>query len=372
MAKRSRGWAHPSLKEVSHFLLDINSIECSGSSSTAVEFEYNVSDKVGALFHNGKLNLRASEDWSVAMSNFSMPNNFETFPSIDAESNLSSAFLNMHIYAHYTVDEEDLGTVIKFPIRHFPHLKYTPEEVLATLRESIDKGFLTIGKSGAEGLISKSFWSTVADFYIAPDSGFVHLKAISAKKPDPLQTHAFNKVFFDNLKEGVLPYKKTEIGTFLLVSTFIWTGTPVIDYLGKFDFSILWEAGKTSGTTFHGDVLDKLVFSYSFASASLDRPYLISSKPCNLTRQSAVHVKTDLIATSHPNDFGNLAICTIPQKEEHNISFTPPKLIWRPIRGNNIEKIRFRLTDERGTLLNYNEGYTALTLLFKPTELITF
>ena len=371
MAKRSRGWAHPSLKEVSHFLLDINSIECSSNSSSAVEFEYNVSDKVGMLFHNGKLNLRASDDWSVALSNFSMPNNFETFPSIDASSNLSTAFLIMHIYAHYNVKGEDKAAVIQFPIRHFPHLRYTQKQTLLTLRESIDKGFSDIDGSKGKEAISKSFWNTVADFYIDPLSDFVHLKAIPETKVDPLADHPFTKVFYDNLKEDVLPYKKADIKDFLLISTFIWTGTHVIDYLGTFDFSILWEAGKKSGTTFHGDVLDKLVFSYSFVEV-LKRPYLISSKPCNDTRQSAVHVKTDLIAATHPNDFGNLAICTIPRKEEHNISFTPPNLIWRPIRGTNIEKIRFRLTDERGTLLNYNEGYTSLTLLFKPSNLITF
>ena len=89
-------------------------------------------------------------------------------------------------------------------------------------------------------------------------------------------------------------------------------------------------------------------------------------------RQSAVHVKSDLITTSQPNEFGNLAICTIPGKDERNISFTPPKLIWRPIRGLDIERIKFRLTDERGHLLNYSRGYTAMTLLFTPTDLITF
>ena len=88
MSKRNRGWAYPEVKEITHFLLDINSRD---SSTSAVEFEYNISDKIGPLFYNGKLNLRSSNAWSVALSNFSMPNNFETFPSIDAESNLSAA-----------------------------------------------------------------------------------------------------------------------------------------------------------------------------------------------------------------------------------------------------------------------------------------
>ena len=49
MAKRSRdsrGWAYPDTGNVRQFLLDINSIE---TSTTAVEFEYNVSDKMGPL-----------------------------------------------------------------------------------------------------------------------------------------------------------------------------------------------------------------------------------------------------------------------------------------------------------------------------------
>ena len=107
MAKRardSRGWAYPSTDNVTQFLLDINSIE---NSTSAIEFEYNVSDKVGSLFHNGKLNLKASDVWSVALSNFSMPNNVETFPSIDTKSNLSAAFFSLDLYTHYTYQEED-------------------------------------------------------------------------------------------------------------------------------------------------------------------------------------------------------------------------------------------------------------------------
>ena len=83
-------------------------------------------------------------------------------------------------------------------------------------------------------------------------------------------------------------------------------------------------------------------------------------------------MKSDVIAIAHPSEFGNLAICTIPEKEKGNIIFTPPELIWRPLRGLEIEKIKFRLTDERGHLLNYSGGYTAMTLLFLPTDLTTF
>ena len=75
---------------------------------------------------------------------------------------------------------------------------------------------------------------------------------------------------------------------------------------------------------------------------------------------------------THPTEYGHLAICTIPEEKERNLSFTPPNLIWRPLRGNNIEKIKFRLTDEKNVLLNYNYGYAALTLLFKPTSFVVF
>ena len=100
MSKRNRGWAYPEVKEVTHFLLDINS---RNSSTSAVEFEYDIADKIGSLFYNGKLNLRSSDAWSVALSNFSMPNNFETFPSIDAQSNLSAAYVCMTFEVHYKI-----------------------------------------------------------------------------------------------------------------------------------------------------------------------------------------------------------------------------------------------------------------------------
>ena len=150
MAKRlrdSRGWAYPDTGNVRQFLLDINSIE---TSTTAVEFEYNVSDKMGPLFHNGKLNLRGSDSWSVALSNFSMPNNFESFPSIDITTNLSAAFSSLQIFTHYTHDEEDEAYVIRFPVKHFPHKVFTAEEVLQTLISLIDEGFIALGRKTDE------------------------------------------------------------------------------------------------------------------------------------------------------------------------------------------------------------------------------
>ena len=56
MSKRNRGWAYPEGKEVTHFLLDINS---RNSSTSAVDFEYNIADKIGPLFHNGKLKIHS-------------------------------------------------------------------------------------------------------------------------------------------------------------------------------------------------------------------------------------------------------------------------------------------------------------------------
>ena len=146
---------------------------------------------------------------------------------------------------------------------------------------------------------------------------------------------------------------------------YICTGAHITDYLGDFNFKSLWNHEKLYGLTFHAQVLDKLTFSYMFALKG-KHTYLIAYHQQN--RNSTVHVKSDLIATSHPNEFGNLAICTIPGMEEENISFTPPKLIWRPLRGLEIEMIKFCLTDEHGHLLNYS----GVTLLFVPTESITF
>ena len=370
MAKRlrdSRGWAYPDTDNVRQFLLDINSIE---TSTSAVEFEYNVSDKIGPLFHNGKLNLRASDSWSVALSNFSMPNNFESFPSIDMVTNLSAAFFSLQIFTHYEYNGEQESYVIKFPVKHFSHKVYTAEEVLQTLISLIDEGFIALGRKSDESgkKIKEEFWTKVADFYIDQESSFVHFKARSTETVAP---HPFQHPFFANLRDDVLPHPKKDVKNFLIRSMYIWIGSYAMDYLGEFDYKSLWDHGKRSGLTFHGEVLDKLVFSYSFALKG-KHSYLISKESYKKNRNTAVHVKSDVIAAAHPNEFGNLAICTIPGKEKGNIIFTPPKLIWRPLRGLEIEKIKFRLTDERGHLLNYSGGYTAMTLLFLPTDLTTF
>ena len=370
MAKRRRatsGWAYPSVDNITHFVLDINSIE--NYDSSAVEFDYNIGDKAGPLYHNGKLNLRASNDWSVALSNFCIPNNFETYPSIDKNTNLSAAFVSMQIYTHYVYAEDDYFYTIKFPVKHFPHENYSAKDTLNTLNRLIDESLISIVKDEESNIVTE-FRKSVANFYIDIESNFVHFKAISN---DSLQsTHPFMQVLFSSLKEGILPHPKKDISNFLIRSVYIWAGTYIIDYLGEFDSTHLWDNKKQSGVTFHGDILDRLIFSYQFAHKTGERPYLISKESYKKNKQNSVHVKTDLIATAHPNEFGNLAICAIPNDDIRNISFTPPKLIWRPIRGIDIEKIKFRLTDERGRLLNYSDGHAEMTLLFSPTNLITF
>ena len=365
MSKRNRGWAYPEAKEITHFLLDINS---RNSSTSAVEFEYNISDTIGPLFYNGKLNLRSSDAWSVALSNFSMPNNFETFPSIDAQSNLSAAYVCIAFDVHYKIKEkkEPVEASIRLRPSHFPHRRYTPEEVLATIKEFITKGLTEMDKKGKKTIADK-FWELIAHFYIDPATGFVHLEARS----NAVIPHPFISVLWSNLRDDVIGVDRKTVEDFILKGVYIWVGTHVFDYLGPFK-GHLWDAKKASGITFHGDVLDSLIFSYLLTGPP-HRPYLISEKSCSIrVKESAVHVKTDLIASTHPTEYGHLAICTIPEEKERNLNFIPPNLIWRPLRGNNIEKIKFRLTDEKNVLLNYNYGYAALTLLFKPTSFVTF
>ena len=375
--RNSKGWAYPSLDDVTHFLLDISSIE-SPVPSSAIEFGYNIADKNGLLFHNGKLNLRASNDWSVALSNFYMPNNFETFPSIDKKTNLSAAFFSIQILIRYTVDDDDYKYTIKFPPKHFSHSNYTAKTLLYTLNRLIDEKIESLGEDQTKGKkIVEGFRKTVANFYIDNESNFIHFEAITPEQKttpiDRFSKHPFIKTVRDNLKEGILPHSLKDVENFRIDSMYIWPGSYIIDYLGEFDLKSLWDFDHLSGVTFHGEILDKLIFSYDFGKVPGEKHEYVISKECfKKNLQNAVHVKTDLVATSHPNGYGNLAICAIPREDEPNISFIPPKLIWRPLRGTDIERIRFRLTDERGHLLNYNGGHAEMTLLFSPTHLITF
>ena len=376
--RNGKGWAYPSLDDVTYILLDINSID-SPVATSAIEFEYNIADKNGPLFHNGKLNLRASNDWSVALSNFYMPNNFETFPSIDKKTNLSAAFFSIQIHTVYIFNDEYYKRIITFPTRHFPHSNYTAETLLSALNQFIDDKIRSLGGDSNKGQkIVEGFRKSVANFYIDIESNFIHFEAITPEKEtfegiDKRPQHPFIKILRDNLKDGILPHPLEKVEDFKILSMYIWTGSYIIDYLGEFDLNSLWDSKHLSGVTFHGEILDKLIFSYEFGKLPGEKhPYVISKECFKKNRQNAVHVKTDLVATSHPNGYGNLAICTIPREDEPNISFIPPKLIWRSLRGTDIERIRFRLTDERGHLLNYNGGHAEMTLLFSPTHLVTF
>ena len=151
---------------------------------------------------------------------------------------------------------------------HFPHRRYTPEEVLTTIKGFINKSSMELDKKGTKTIVDK-FWELIASFYIAPDSGFVHLEA----RPNHATTHPFILVFWNNLKDGMIPVKKTAVEDFRLKGIYMWVGTHVFDYLGPFK-GHLWNAKKASGYTFHGDVLDTLIFSYSLVGPP-QRPYLI-------------------------------------------------------------------------------------------------
>lgn len=370
MTKRVRdgaGWIYPRVDNVLHFTLDINSSE---TYSSAVEFEYNVLNKSGPLYHNGKLNLRAADQWSVALSNFYMPNNFETFPSIDKESNLSAAFHNLQIFTHYQYDDEDYFYTIKSAVNHFPHGNYTPATILDTFNNQLDESIskMCSTEEGGKSTI-KEFKNSVGKFYVDTLSNFVHFDAVS--HDHTLAKHPFTGVMLSNMKDGLLPHKKSVIKDFLIRSIYIWVGKSVIDCLGEFDFTHLWDSKKQSGITFHGEILDKLIFSYQFAHKTGERPYLISKGSIKRNKQAAVHVKTNLVH-SYSTDFGNLAVCAIPKESERNISYVPPKLIWRPLRSLNVEKIKFKLTDEADNLLNYNNGHVEMTLVFIPTKSVVY
>ena len=200
MVKRRRdisGWAYPSADNVTRFVLDISSIGNGTGDSSAVEFEYNIGDKTGQLYHNGKLNLRASDDWSVALSNFCIPNNFETFPSIDKKNNLSAAFFSMQIYTHYVHEEEDYFFTIKFPVKHFPHENYSAKSALDMLNRLINESLISVGIARDEGSrIVTEFRKSLADFYIDVESDFVHFKAISEHHQQ--SQHPFTKIFIRN------------------------------------------------------------------------------------------------------------------------------------------------------------------------------
>ena len=82
---------------------------------------------------------------------------------------------------------------------------------------------------------------------------------------------------------------------------YIWAGTYIFDYLGPFKGQ-LWDGRRTSGCNFHGGVLDTLIFSYLFVGLP-NRPYYVSERSCIGKKGCAVHIKTDLIAGTHPTDF---------------------------------------------------------------------
>lgn len=117
--------------------------------------------------------------------------------------------------------------------------------------------------------IVEGFRKTVANFYIDIESNFIHFEAITPEKKavadvDRQSKHPFIKIVHDNLKEGALPHPLKDIENFRILSMYIWPGSYIIDYLREFDLNFLWDFKHLSGVTFHGEILDKLIFSYDF------------------------------------------------------------------------------------------------------------
>ena len=104
--------------------------------------------------------------------------------------------------------------------------------------------------------IADKFWELIAHFYIDPATGFVHLKA----RDNAATPHPFIEVFWNNLRNDLVPVEKSTVTSFVLKGIYIWVGTYIFDYLGPFN-GHLWDAKKASGIIFHGDVLDTLIFS---------------------------------------------------------------------------------------------------------------
>ena len=83
------------------------------------------------------------------------------------------------------------------------HAIYTAVEILQTLISHINDRLLAISDDGDGGVkLIEKFWTTVANFYIDPESSFVHFKAI----PETTSPHPFQAAFLENIKEGVLPH----------------------------------------------------------------------------------------------------------------------------------------------------------------------
>ena len=209
--------------------------------SSSVTFTASVEHIAGIDEHKigGQLALGGYKKWEVALIDFCMPNNLETFQSIDLTTNRSMAILEMKM--EYILNGSKGSHTFK--PHYLPHSKWSIPSVVKHINAVIKSMWLEIcpplkGVNAGGDFFLQHFCKLVIDF----------IKVYSYPHDD-------HKLEFAKLVH-------TGVGDYKIDRITLWFSKALLSYLGNFNFKDSHFDQIPSGLIFYGQTLDKVVWQY--------------------------------------------------------------------------------------------------------------
>ena len=285
-----------------------------------VDFSASVADisAVAQYTVGSKLDLSASTDWEVALIDFCMPTNLETFPSSGVE-NKSKAYLGVDLdYVYNGVHKKLLWEIF------LPHVEYDIPSCIDIILDLVQERMVDwVPPVGGEDACG-DYFRIILDISMDPISDFLFIRSAGAKEQEK-----FCKLIF--------PSDSSELRQISLSFS-----NELLSYLGDFDFSTA--DFKEQSAVFKDGGSAKVVWECP------NDGYISTHKWVDSSKLVGISVRSSLVAGRE------LATYTVPNTSNSIVSDSSI-VQWKPLKGSNsLDSIHFSITDGRVEIVSYKGG----------------
>ena len=353
--KRARptSWLIAAPPDKEDYLLNSDSAKhVKPSTGVDVDFNVNVSDLGTGL---NEIDLGQHLHWEIGAESVSIPNNVESFHSID-ENNESIGFFTLSFAMSGTGTEDE--NTFQFAPHYLPHKSYSVESVLSEKRNVMrDMWLLTHKTKQGVNVVRELFSTTMFNPHINVVSGFVELESVHVDFR-PLA----------NMFEKYLHINGRPPGT-TCVKLRCSFSYDLQRFLGNLKYPVGWQARNPFPVIKHGIVIDSTVFERNCDNPWCEVDFLTVKTAATTSIRGLLHVLTDLVTEdSIGKSMGNIATCKIPM-DGTAIVLPPGEIRWKVLkRTDSISEFRISIVDERGELLSYKGGSLSLVLRIRPKK----
>ena len=340
---RASSWMVPGYAPQAEYILDVDSATHVTQDTSPVKFTV----QVNSIPSTDQTYLQLDPGCQVGLEAFIMPNNIETFPVIDTESNYSAGFFSMQL-----VYDDD--TIHDYAVNYMKPGIYSRTEALEAINSGLRDNLLeTNDKSGNVNVCGEVF--TLNCFYasVDPVSHFISLETflLNAKNP-------FVEVYAKTAKEGT-PKNVVRVD--------IWFSTELKNFLGVFSPTgpLHW-VGDQSHVSKHGFQLDTLVAEMSTLAAG--EHFLKTSVGNYPNRPCMLIVKSDLVGVG---EYGTLGVCSIPGDNSTPIQLVQDSIKWMPAtKLGRLFQFNIAIENDRDQLLPFRGGSVLVVIRIRNAALI--